>query len=225
MRRFVAFGLVFFTVLAVVFGSVSPTEAVVIIVDITARVVSVIDLEDFLDGAVVPGDTITGRYIFDTTVSDRNDAFIAAEYVYLGFPYGIDLTVVGCCRFRTDPDNTAFTIEIVNREPGAGQDAFLMNSELNIFDISAPGESPINSISWLLTDSSGEVFSFTALPLVPILAEYDFKILAIESEEAITGDRFTISAEVTSAEVSFNEMDLLLGLPGSKVPLDPPGRR
>jgi hypothetical protein len=130
MRRFVAFGLVFFTVLAVVFGSVSPTEAVVIIVDITARVVSVIDLEDFLDGAVVPGDTITGRYIFDTTVSDRNDAFIAAEYVYLGFPYGIDLTVVGCCRFRTDPDNTAFTIEIVNREPGAGQDAFLMNSEL-----------------------------------------------------------------------------------------------
>jgi len=62
--------------------------------------------------------------------------------------------------FKTDPDNTEFLFELVNREPSSGGDAIVLRSYNNIFSIPMDEE----HISWQLDDPSGTALSDVKLP-------------------------------------------------------------
>lgn len=200
----------FFLGLSATFVPVNPAGAAPISIDITATISWISDSDGFLTGRIGVGDIIRGTYIYETTTADTNGSPEVGDYRHTTAPFGVTLAVNGF-RFRTDPGDVDFLVELCN-DHNNNHDAYLLRSYNNLFDISVP--SPVfpwyldNHISWQLTDFATHTAlastAGTALPAMPpVLSDWPENSLTISSQEYSVGyQSFQIRADVISAVLS-----------------------
>ena len=85
-------------------------------ISFTATVDEVADYFGNLCVDIAPGDVITGTYTFDAKADDSNSDPTVGDYWTNSGPGGITVRVGGQTA-SSDPDNTQFLVELVNREP------------------------------------------------------------------------------------------------------------
>ncbi len=193
-----------FTILAVImFLSIFPAQAALITIEIEAIVDSVDDKDNYLEGQISPGDTITGFYIYDTDTPDTSPYSYIGHYQHYDAPAGISLSVGGF-DFRTNPENIDFLVGIVN-DGTSGDDGYWLVSYNNL---PLSNGTLVDSIVWQLNDPTGSAISSAALPTsAPVLEDWQ-SIVGLRLE----GDRaFLVIAHVTSA-IPEPVSILLLGL-------------
>jgi len=188
-----------------------PANGALITIEIEAVVHDVHDSDNYLEGKVNVGDSITGIYTYDTDTPDMDwlwgsESDAVARYHYFNPPYGISLSV-GELDFMTDPANTNFLIEIVNDRTSI--DAYSVISYNNLPFLN--GTKP-NNISWNLRDYSENAILSTELPTAaPVLDDWGVNRLNISGGPRTGG--FTIEGHVISA-IPEPTTIVLLGLGG-----------
>jgi parallel beta-helix repeat protein len=143
-----------------------------------------------LGGAINVGNIFTGNFSYNLNTVDSNPDQTVGDYWHYSAPYGISVTINGLT-FKTDPTNTEFLVELVNR----ATDNIVLHSYNNIFPVSMEME----HISWQLDDFSGNVLSNTNLPSSLDLSSWtqDFG-LTISAENMIIYKHYSIRAVVDS---------------------------
>jgi hypothetical protein len=192
---------------------VAPASALPITIDLIARVRDVYDPAGLLAGRVLVGDTVTGRYTYESTTPDSNPLAEVGDYRHTTGPAGIELQVNGL-RFLTDPGNVEFLVELCNNHgTGHPHDAYLLRSYQNLFDVSAVSDWEYdwvdNHIAWQLADwETATVLSSNALPLgpPPLTGWSDPLGLEISSMNSGGSSIFVIRADVTSATLATAEV-------------------
>jgi len=177
-------------------------QAQPVCISIKATVESVDDPDNVLDGTIIPGQVITGSYVYDLTTPDNNADPVVGDYRHNSAPYGISINAAPLL-FRTDPANVDFLVEIRNDYAtlsGSLLDNYVFHSYNNV--PLAPSLF-VEFISWQLDDPTATAVSSDALPPgPPILADWQSIIgLAIVGGNAPAppGDMYFIRAHVTSA--------------------------
>ena len=179
-----------FVVLSLWTGSL---RAELITINLTAEVMYVDDLANFLEGKITTGDIITGSYSYDSDTLDTSPLDTVGSYHHYNPPYGIDLSI-GSFIFQTDPDNVDFLMQMSDNH--IGLDGYLLRSYNNL-PLSSGVE--VDHISWQLDDYSCTALSSDALPTTPpILAEWPDTWAHLTITFGDKGSS-TLCAEVTSA--------------------------
>ena len=173
-----------------------------ICVTIKADVAEVYDPGSVLNGAINPGDKISGTYIYNLYSPDEDPDPSTGRYHFTGAPVGIILNVNGLT-FRTMPDSVNIFVEILNDVNVNGNppsDHYTIESYINSFDKSVSPEAN-NTIAWQLEDTTANALSSDALPAgPPVLTDWQsVEGLTIESLDNASGAFFFIRAHATSA--------------------------
>jgi hypothetical protein len=168
---------------------------------LTATVETVDDTGNLLGGAIQPGDTITGRYIYNAATSDTNSSPNVGDYWHTAPPYGISVQAGGLI-FETNPQNVSFLVEIVNNL--YGQDNYLFRSYNNR---PLSNGARVTHIAWQLDDPSQTALKSATLPrTAPRLSSWQSTFgLTLEGSDApgpySQGDNhFFVRAHVTQAQ-------------------------
>jgi hypothetical protein len=182
----------------IVIGGEEPTPLQNIKVEIKARVTSVDDFTNVLNGAVKEGDIITGKYVYDSLSKDTNDDPTVGDYEHKTNPYGIFLKA-GKLVFQTDPKNVDFLLEYVNRDDS---DNFVIHSYNNL---PLKNKLLVDHISWQLDDPTTQAISSDSLKdnlKAPDLSKWQQPFgLTIEGHSTDQEeDGFFIRGEVFSAK-------------------------
>jgi len=170
-------------------------RAEVITIAIEATVDWVDDQDNYLEGNITPGDIITGTYTYDSDTPDSEPASTVGDYWHYDSPFGISVSVGGF-DFKTDPASVNFLVEILNNHSISEDDAYMLRSYNNL---PLSNGIPVDHISWLLDDDSGQAISSTVLPTTaPIISDWDEQWwgLRLDSDR-----RFHVQSQVTSAIV------------------------
>ncbi len=153
-------GLFFGTVLAACITFPLTADAVnTLTFTFNAHVTVVDDPDNLLGGAISVGDTFKGTFAYDLDTPDTNPDPTVGDYWHSTAPHGFKITINNLV-FNTDPDNTEFLFELVNRDPSQGGDAIVLRSYQNDFSIPMQEE----HISWQLDDPDGTALSDVNLP-------------------------------------------------------------
>lgn len=170
---------------------------------ITAKVTSVSDFGNLLNGKVKEGDVITGVYTYKPSAKDTNTDTTVGDYQHSKKPYGIDLRD-GNLVFKTNPNNVNFLLELVNRDM---DDDYVLHSYNNL---PLSENVFVNHISWQLSDLTGNAISSESLKKVdtpPKLNEWQYiNSLDIRGSDSSDIDNppnnlFFIGATVDSAKL------------------------
>ncbi|UCF50446.1 MAG: hypothetical protein JSU91_02900 [Thermoplasmatales archaeon] len=173
-----------------------------IAIKIVAKVTDVYDPYNLLGGAILVGDKISGKYIYDSgTVDTFGGDPSRGFYEHFSPPYGIELEVGGFV-FETNPNDVDFLIAILD------DDHYYYNGDLyavvSYNNMQLSNGIQIYIIYWFLIDHTYSVLSNDALPTTaPVLSDWG------ENELGITGydpsypyHQFDIKATVTKATLS-----------------------
>ena len=187
-----------------VLGSITPQQAVAasdspITIAITATVQTVDDYANLLNGAIQPGDTVTGTYTYNAAASDTNSLPTVGDYWHTTTPYGVSLNVGGHV-FETDPQNVSFLVELANNF--YGRDNYLFRSYNNR---RLSNGLYVTHIAWQLDDPTQTALKNTALPkTAPKLSSWQSLYgLTLEGSDTLSswgGNDFFIRAHVTQAQ-------------------------
>ena len=172
-----------------------------ITIAITATVVHIDDEGSVLWGLVQPGDTITGKYTYNSAAIDSSPASYDGQYWHSTAPYGISLELNGMV-FETDPQNVDFLVEIVDNY--LYRDNYLIRSYNNR---PIPNGLTVTHIAWQLDDPTQTALKTTALPkTAPRLSNWTSQFgltlegRAPQSPSGEGGYRYTIRGQVTQAQ-------------------------
>lgn len=184
----------------------SAASGEIITIGIEGVVDGVGDPDNYLEGKVTVGSTITGWYIFDSDRPDQDwllgeESPKVGRYHHFEAPYGMFLTVGGF-EFQTDPTNVNFLIEISNNNTSS--DDYLVKSSNNLPLYNGV---EVDTIKWWLNDSSGNVFSNDSLPsTAPDLSQWlDSNIFSVGKDRA-----YGFSGYITNAYVIPEPSTILL---------------
>ena len=133
--------------------------AEVVTVNVTARVMSVYDSGNALDGQVVPGQLFTGSYSYDTSATRIAPAPHVGLYQLQGTMAGVRLAF-GTLAFESDSSANA-EIWLVDSAAGAGWDQFQMRHFSNR---PLGNGAVVNMIYFSLEDPNGEMLDGPDLP-------------------------------------------------------------
>ena len=126
-----------------------------ITVNVTARVISVYDSGNALDGQVWPGQLLTGSYSYDTDATG-----VGGLYQLQGSLASVRLAVGGLTFESDSPANAE--IWLVESAPGAGWDQFQMRHFANR---PLDNGASVNMIYFGLEDPNGEMLDSSTLPI------------------------------------------------------------
>jgi len=175
-------------------------QAQLITIAISGHVTSVSDFSSQLGGQIHIGDAITGTYTYDSATPD-SDPSGNGDYWHYSSPTGISLNIRGI-NFRTDPINVNFLVEV-------GNSYYLLRSYHNL---PLSNGTPVQHISWQLTDPTGSGLSSDALPLAaPDLSKWVGNRLSITGPDC-SPQYFSIGATITSASIPEPASAFVLGL-------------
>jgi hypothetical protein len=136
---------------------------------LTAIISTVDDGYNLLGGSIEAGDTITGTYIYDSTVEDTNALPTVGDYRHSSSPYGIFLEI-NDIEFETDLSDVDFLVEIVNDHGTPTRDNYLLRS-YNNEDMTV--DVAVDHISWQLDDATATAISSIELTTSPpVLADW-----------------------------------------------------
>lgn len=159
-------------------------------ISFTATVADVHDPYGILCVGINTGDTITGTYTYDAKTPDTNNDPTVGDYWSYASPNGIGLTVNGQ-QTSTDPDNTAFLVELVNRDT----DNYLLRSYTNL-----PWScgTPVDHIAWQLDDPSGTALKSDKLKKKPPVLKSFQSVFGLTIQGGGYATGYFIRADVTS---------------------------
>jgi len=200
------------TLTVAVCGLFSPyvgrSQAALITIEITGEVTDVTDAHDILEGKINPGDTVTGRYTYDTSMPDSNPAGWGGTYWYYDPPCGIWLTIDGL-EFKSNPDDMDFGLGIGDNVPpllgGSGGDAYGVGSlggNLLLKNGAIVSDIFVSDISLSLWDGSCKAISSDVLPeTAPVLDDWEASSIRIRGgyPRPRGGSFFEIEGYLTSA--------------------------
>lgn len=175
-------------------------------VNIVARVQWVDDDAGTLGGAIAVGDIVTGHYTYSLNTSDSNPDPTVGDYFHNRAPYGITLRAGGFV-FQSDPSDTEFLVEIVNDLRSS--DRYILLSDYSNLPLS--NGALVEEMSWQLDDPTTTALSSDELPTEPPdLADWQsvfgLHLMGCLTPElgtcSISYDRYTVRAEVISAELA-----------------------
>lgn len=178
-----------------------PAASTLIGIKIVAEVTYVSDPHNLLGGSIHANDTITGKYVYDTTASDTNPDPNTGSYRFSSPPCGFEVNAGGFV-FKPDPNAIDFNILIGNDIAIGGYPPF------DIYGIASENYLPLSNgllvthIEWALQDSTAAALSSTDLPTTaPILTDWnDENRVLIDGESPSNPDHvYRISAHVTEA--------------------------
>ena len=178
------------------FGNVPLSFSQVMTIAIGGHITLVDDLNDFLNGGILVGDSITGEIAYDLSATDGNPSPSIGDYSYTSLPSGIKL-YTGNYSFMSDPTDVSFLVEVVND----ATDELLFDSYLNSFP-QITYDFLSKEISWQLSDITGAAVTNTELPEEIILANWKQPDGLIIKGETDTDYPFMIQALITKATVS-----------------------
>lgn len=167
-----------------------------ITMQLTAIVSTVVDPSSVLGGLVEVGDTISGTYIYDSTVEDSFPDTTVGRYSHSSAPYGIFLEVNGH-EFKTDLNDVDFLVEISNDRGSPAYDFYVVRSYNNApltFNVG------VEHIFWQLEDETATAVSSTELTTSPPdLADWTSILgLAVEGYSMVDPwPAFTFRAQVS----------------------------
>lgn len=182
----------------------SQANAAPITIEINAELSFVNDFANVLGGAFSPGDSLSGRYTYDSSTTDSNALPTVGDYWHTGSQFGMTILGGGFV-FQTNSSDVDFLVEMVdNNPPTTPSDAYIARSYSNL---NISNGAFIDTIAIELQDSSATVLNNTNLPLgAPVLADWPVTNLTIRGCATLgfTGcpespDRFFIRANLTSA--------------------------
>jgi hypothetical protein len=140
-----------------------------ITMQLTAVIATVDDGHNLLGGSIEVGDTITGTYVYDSTIEDTNAAPTVGDYWHSTSPYGIFLEI-NDIEFETDLSDVDFLVEIANNHGTPARDNYLLRSYNN--EDMAP-DVAVDHISWQLDDYTATAISSIELTTSPpVLADW-----------------------------------------------------
>lgn len=143
--------------------STGPEDPTRITMQITAVVAAVEDANNIFGGSIKVGDTITGTYIYDSTLEDSYPDTTIGRYSHASAPYGIFLKINGY-EFKTDLNDVDFLVEISNDRGSPAYDFYVVRSYNN-----APLtlNVAVEYIFWQLEDETATAVSSTELTTSP----------------------------------------------------------
>jgi len=176
----------------------NPLASKLIGIKITAKVTVVTDPDNLLGGAIHANDTITGKYIYDSTTPDNSSDPNYGVYIMTSAPCGFEIQTGGFS-FKTNSSNGYFTILIYNNYFSPPCDEISMYS-LNNLPLS--NGLSVNYIGWDLVDTNYTALSSDALPVkAPVIADWEqpigLQLMGSDPENPYM--MFHIYAEVTKA--------------------------
>lgn len=146
-----------------------PEDPTRITMQLTAIIETVDDGYNLLGGSIGVGDTITGTYIYDSTIEDTNASPTVGDYRHSSSPYGIFLEI-NDIEFETDLSDVDFLVEIVNDHGTPTRDNYLLRS-YNNEDMTV--DVAVDHISWQLDDDTATAISSIELTTSPpVLADW-----------------------------------------------------
>jgi hypothetical protein len=180
---------------------VLPSSQGLIGIRITARVIEVHDTYNLLDGRIKVDDVITGKYVYDSGVSDSfPSSNKVGLYVFSSSSCYIEIKAGGFS-FKTNPNDMDFYIDIRNDyfDDISDVDSYYVRSNKNL---QLSNGMSVKYIWWFLKDKSCTALSSDALPTTaPKLDDWkDTNLLTIEGNNPTDpGKTYSIRASVTSA--------------------------
>lgn len=170
-----------------------------ITIKIEAKVAYVDDRSNLLGGAIKVGDTITGKYIYDSETPDTNSGPTVGDYWHTSPSCGIEVKAGGFV-FTTDPSDVNFLVEICNDHGSpTPRDNYLLRSYNNL---PLSNHMLVDHISWQLDDDTCTALSSDALPTTPpILEDWEsiFGLTLTGSNSSDPYQDYFIRAHVTKA--------------------------
>jgi len=162
-------------------GAISVSARQMTTFNLKGKVIYAEDRQNRLENSIKVGDPVGGFIQFDRAATDNNSDPTVGDYWYDKRPSRIRVRI-NQHLFITDPKQTKFLVELVNRPAEQAGDAIVFRSYKNIFPI--PFEE--NHISWQLDDHTGAALSDVNLPAAIDLAAWkqDFAL-------TITGGNFS----------------------------------
>jgi len=156
---------------------VHPTVPLVfgrITVHIVATVTDVSDSENLLGGAIQVGDTMTGKYTYNTRVQDSAPSYPKIGYYqFTSVPYGFEMMAGGFV-FKTDPNTVDFEIWVYDNIDYYGPPPFDMFHVVSDKNLALSNKMSVDIIFWELGDTTGTALSSIALPTsAPVLTDWD----------------------------------------------------
>ena len=187
----------------VLMAAYAPARAERVCIGLTAQVTQLFDT-GVLGGDIKVGDTISGAYVYESTMLDTNPESLIGVYVHGSLaggtkaPFGVTLNAGGIV-FRTDPNHVSFPFQILDGFGGGG-DGYQFISHINIFEKSVPIDFETeNFIFWQLDDGTGTALASSDLTTEPpVLTAWDFNLLGIISRNDRQNMSFSIDAHVTT---------------------------
>ncbi len=172
-----------FAIIALLF-SANLAQAVPITIEITGEITSVTseNVPTDLTDSIHAGDIFTGTYIYDTATQGSEVLPHLVEYKH-NSPYGINVSVGGF-DFRTvQSHNGQFVVEIGdNYVINNMRDRYAITSLENV----TLTDYPSYTIEWILSDSTHNALSSTALPeTAPCLNNWDWYRFRIGGSEYV----------------------------------------
>ena len=149
-----------------------------------------------LGGAIQPGQTLTGTYVYDASTPDGNPTPGIASYRHTSAPFGVSVQA-GSLTFETDPNTVDFTLELQSDHPFG--DSYRFNSLYNRSSLSAI---VVDSILWQLDDGTGQALASEALTdQPPALGQWQSLMgLVVQGRHLESTAPFFIRAHMTSVE-------------------------
>lgn len=163
------------------------------IIGISTKVTVVDDRNNLLGYGIKVGDSIRGCYNYDSSTKDTDDDNTVGDYQHTSAPFGIALYKDNFV-FKTDPKNTDFLVELVNR---ADSDYYLLLSDNNL---PLSNGVPVQHIAWQLDDPTTKALSNECLKLAPkppVLNKWSNNSSGLPIEAGKLLDRVFIRADVT----------------------------
>ncbi len=174
----------------------------IITIKIVAKVEEIHDPYNLLGGAIQVGDTITGKYTYESGQPDSDPDPTLGIYEYTSSTFGVEFKAGGLV-FKTNPGNVVFEISIGNDHPYWYDiyDHYLIYSQNNL---QLSNGMLVKNIYWSLSDSTCTALSSDALPTTaPILSDWESNLLYINGDDPVDPlKNYNIGANVTEATKS-----------------------
>jgi hypothetical protein len=166
-------------------------------IKLAAKVFSVDDSNNLLEGAIEINDSITGKYIYDSGIPDSNPNPSHGIYQFKSSSCGFALKAGGL-DFKTNPSDVQFNIDIYNNYITDWDEISVLSAN----NLQLSNGMLVTLIQWDLVDNNGTAIDSDVLPTTaPVLEDWPTSnnLILLGTDPSNPTKTYAIYAHVTSA--------------------------